>query len=411
MARVLYLSQWFPPENGAVGLQVAKALQERGHVVEVLTGFPNYPSGRLAPGYRLAAHRREIVQGVTVHRVWLYPSHDRSSVGRTANYLSFFASSLAFLLAKGRSYDVVYVYHPPVTPALAAALSGFLTRRPFVMEIQDLWPDSVAVAGMPGSAKIARLLSPICAFVYRRSAVVLGQSEGMTRRLLERGVSPSKAGTVFNWADEAAVRVRSPLTGKCPDSRPTFDFVYAGNFGTVQALEVLVEAALRAAREEPKVRLKLIGDGTERASLRALANRSGGIVEVRDAVPITHIGDILAQADVLVAHLKDDPLFEITIPSKLQFYLAMGQPVLAAIKGEAARIVEHAGAGLAVQPGDASAIAEAMVTMARTSEAELAAMGGAARSAYEAHFSFAVSLDARARAVDRALASVGRTNV
>jgi len=405
MARVLYLSQWFPPENNTVGLQVAHAFKARGHEVEVLTGFPNYPSGELAAGYRLAPYVRQVMEGVVVHRVYLHPSHDRSSLGRVLNYVSFFMSCLIFLLARGRRYDVIYVYHPPIMPALAAALSGFLTRCPFIVEVQDLWPDSVATAGMPGTSTISRILGPICLFVYQRAAIVLGQSQGMSQRLVERGSETRKTGVVFNWAQEDAARATGRFDTSGLSFEGRFNFVYAGNLGTVQALDVLVEAAIAAARSEPSIMLTLIGEGTERDRLEALVNEADGdAVQIIDAVPVSQIGDVLAQADVLLAHLKDDSLFEITIPSKLQFYLAMGKPVLIGVAGEAARIVTDAAAGVAVPPGDVAGVAAAMVRMARMPAADLKAMGVAARSTYDSRFSFAAALDRRAAFIDKAVA-------
>lgn len=403
-ARVLYLSQWFPPENGAVGLQVAHALRARGYEVEALTGFPNYPTGKLAAGYRLAPYRREVMDGVVVHRVFLYPSHDRSSVGRTLNYVSFFLSALVFCLFNGRRYDAIYVYHPPILPALAAALTGLVTRRPFIVEVQDLWPDSIAASGMNGVSTLARILGPVCRFVYRRAALVLGQSEGMAKRLVERGAEASKTGVVFNWADEAAARANGVYPVAALNFEGRFNFVYAGNMGAVQALEVLIEAARLAVRTEPRIQLTLIGEGTERARLEALARDSGlDCVQVLGGVPIAQVGDVLAAADVLVVHLKDDPLFEITIPSKTQFYLAMGKPVLIAVSGEAARIVEEAGAGVGVAPGDSAAVAAAMIRMAQTPQPELLVMGARGRAAYDARFSFAAALDRRAALIQQIL--------
>lgn len=404
MAKVLYLSQWFPPENGAVGLQVSHALKARGHEVEVLTGFHNYPSGTLAGGYRLVPYLREVMEGVVVHRVFLHPSHDRSSLGRALNYLSFFLSCLVFLLAKGRGFDVIYVYHPPILPALAAALSGLVTRRPFIVEVQDLWPDSVATAGMAGASTIARVLGPICRFVYQHATLVLGQSHGMARRLVERGAAARKTGVAFNWADEDAAKATGRSETRDPGFEGRFNFLYAGNLGAVQALDVLVEAARAAARSEPQIRLTLIGDGTDRARLEALVGQSDGdVVHIRDAVPMSEIGDLLAAADVLVVHLKDDPLFHITIPSKVQFYLAIGKPVLIGVAGEAARIVTDAGAGVAVAPGNATAVAEAMVRMARTRPSVLSEMGAAGRRAYDANFSFTAALDRRSHFIETAL--------
>jgi len=381
--RVLFLTQWFDPEPVMKGVAFVRGLIDQGLTVEVTTGFPNYPSGRIAPGYRLRPYQREIMQGVTVRRLWLWPSHDTSSVGRIANYLSFFLSALIFCLLRGRRYDAIYVYHPPITVGLAAALAGIITRRPFVLEVQDLWPDSVAASGMSGTGRMARILGPICRFVYRRAAHVIGQSHGMTARLIERGVSAERASTIINWADEGLARPSGTYPVETLGFEGRFNLVYGGNLGRVQGLETLIQAAERAGREVPQLQLTLIGEGVERDRLATLIEQAGARhVQLKPGVPQNQIGDVFAAADVLVLHLIDDPLFEITIPSKTQFYMAMGRPILIGVRGEAADMVTAANAGLAAPPGDVDAVAKAMVALARMSVPARAAMGARARAAY-----------------------------
>jgi len=157
--RILYLTQWFEPESHVIkGLKFARALQAAGHEVTVVTGFPNYPTGRLYPGYRLKPIQREWIEGVEVVRLPLYPSHDASAFRRSLNYLSFFLSVLTYLLVRRDRFDLAYVYHPPITVGLAAALSGLVRRLPFVLDIQDLWPDSLAATGMTGGPLLMRLV-------------------------------------------------------------------------------------------------------------------------------------------------------------------------------------------------------------------------------------------------------------
>ncbi len=392
--KVLFLTQWFEPEPAHKGLKFVQALRDRGYDVEVLTGFPNYPTGIIMPGYRLGAYRLEIMDGVKIHRVFLYPSHSKSSIGRSLNYLSFFVSSLAFCLFRGRRFDAVYVYHPPVTSALAVALSRIVSRRPYVVDVQDLWPDAVAVSGMKGSGTAARVLGPVCSYIYRRAAVVMGQSESMTQRLVERGADPRRATTTFNWADEDSARPHGTLDMTTFGFAGRFNFVYGGNLGRVQGLETLVQAAVEAGKAVPEILLTLIGDGTERDSLVGmLAALGSDNVQIRPAVPQSQIGDVFSAADVLVLHLLDQPAFEVTIPSKTQFYLACGKPVLAAIRGEARDIVISAGAGVAATPGDVQSIAAAMVDLARRPRPELEAMAANARRTYAERFSFAAASD------------------
>ena len=402
--RILYLTQWFDPEPMMKGIGFVRALQDQGYSVEVLTGFPNYPTGTLAPGYKLSLYKLEVLEGVRVHRVFLYPSHDHSSFGRALNFLSFFLSTLVFCLFNAHRYDAIYVFHPPITVGLSAALSGFVTRRPFLLDIQDLWPDSVGASGMNGTRGMARILGPICDFVHRRAALVIGQSKAMTECLIERGVERIRTATIFNWADEDAARPRGIYDVSRLEFDGHFNFVFGGNLGRVQGLETLVHAAKRAALEVPEIQLTLIGDGVERERLANLITEiSADNVKLRAAVPRNQIGDVFAAADVLVLHLTNDPLFEITVPSKTQFYMAMGKPILIGVSGEAARIVTSAEAGLATLPENIEAMADAMVQLARTSPSELARMGAGGRAVYERDFSFASAIQATVAALEAVL--------
>lgn len=401
-SRILYISQWYWPEPTTHGLEFARELRDRGHEVEVLTGFPNYPTGQLAAGYRLSWYMKEEIGGLIVHRVFLWPAHGRSSFGRILNYISFFASSLIFCLRHAGRFDLMYVYHPPITSGLAAAIAGFLKRRPFMLEVQDLWPNSVAASGLTASGAIARVLDPVCRFVYRHASMVLGQSKGMLERLVERGVSAERADVFYNWADEDAARPSGSCVKDALGFQGRFNFVYAGNFGVSQALDALIEATHSLALAAPHIQLTLIGDGADRARLQSLVG--DGIirnVQILPGVPPSQIGDILAAADVLVVHLKNDPLFAFTIPSKVQFYLAVGRPILIGVNGEAAQIVTDAGAGISAPPEDSSGIAQSMLQMSNLTPAELDAMGARGRFAYETQFSFRVTIDRIAAHIDR----------
>lgn len=400
--RVLFLTQWFEPEPVMKGLQFAQGLAAAGYEVEVATGFPNYPTGKLAPGYQLKAYTAETMGGIRIHRLFLAPSHDSSSLGRAANYLSFFVSALVFCLARGGRFDAIYVYHPPITVGLAAAVSGLFTRTPFLLDVQDLWPDSVTASGMGGASRLGGVLGGLCRFVYRRAALVIGQSRAMTERLIERGTARDKAVTIFNWADEDAARARGEFDVGSLGFEGRFNFVFGGNLGRVQDLETVVRAAHLAASEVPAIKLTLIGDGVERQRLAEVIIELGAVnVQLVPAVPRTQIGDVFAAADVLVLHLLDDPLFAITVPSKTQFYMAMGRPILAGVRGEAAEMVTRCGAGLAVAPEDIVAMAAAMVRMARLAPADTARMGRCARQAYDADFSYASAMSATAGCLER----------
>jgi len=382
--RIVYLTHWFDPEPGVIkGPRFVRALEAAGHEVTVVTGFPNYPGGRLYPGYRLRPIMRETIEGVSVVRLPLYPSHDGSSLHRALTFLSFFLSALIYCLVRRTRFALAYVYHPPITVGLAAAIAGLVRRLPFVLEVQDLWPDTIAATGMGGGRWIARLLDPACRFVYRRAAAILVQSEGMRRTLVARGVPPAKITVSHNWAD------LDPLPSLPSASGDPLTIVYGGNFGRAQALATVVDAAALVEQRRRDVRILLYGAGIDAAMLRERARRAGtSIIEFRDRIPRHAIAEVFARAGALLHHLAADPLFEITIPSKTQVYLATGRPIVAGIAGEAAALLRESGAALVVPPMDPAALAQAICDLAEMPVAERQAMGCAGRHFYQQNLSF-----------------------
>jgi glycosyltransferase involved in cell wall biosynthesis len=389
--RIVYVSQWFEPEpNNSKTEAFLKGLISEGAQLTVLTGFPNYPGGKLYPGYRIRLFQRETLMGFQVHRVPLYPSHNRSSLGRIGNYLSFFVSSLIYGLIKGRKFDLAYVYHPPITVGLGVALWGWLWRVPFVIEIQDLWPDSVAASDMAGAKPLSGLLNRVCNFVYRRAARIVVQCPGMRQKLLERGVCPDKVAVVYNWTDEDAFDAPADFSLPFLDEPEAFKLIYAGNFGRAQNCETLVRAVAMATKRLPKLKLLMIGDGVEEQRLHALAAEYGATnIRFHVRVPRGAMAAIYPRADALVCTLTRQDLFSYVIPTKTQAYMAAGRPVLMAVNGDAARLITEAGAGIAVPPEDPGALAAAIVRMAEMPPERREAMGRAARAYYEAHLSFA----------------------
>lgn len=384
--RLIYLTQWFDPEPNVIkGVAFVRALIDAGHDVTVVTGLPNYPTGKLYGGYRLRPIQREEIAGIEVVRLPLYPSHDRSAVRRSLNFLSFFISALLYCLFRRRSFDLAYVYHPPITVGLAAAISAMVRPLPFVLDVQDLWPDTVAATDLPGASRLVGVLGLLCDFVYRRAETIIVQSDGMRRALIDRGVPAAKLVTILNWADagEPAPAAQPPRPANAP-----FRIVYGGNLGRAQGIETIIDAAAIIQQRRGDIEIRLYGDGIDAGPLRRRAAALGlTVLRFEERLPKDRIMTIFRQADALLMHLGDNPLFAITIPSKTQFYLAMGRPIVAGIAGEAAAILRQAGM-LVVPPGDASALAEAIGELADRPAEERDRMGRAGEAYYRERMSF-----------------------
>lgn len=377
--RVLILSQYFHPEPDLKCLPLARHLLEQGHDVRVLTGFPNYPGGTLYTGYRLKPWMHELIDGVPVLRVASYLSHNRSGFQRALSYLSFAAATLLALPMLRFRPQAVYVYNL-VTLLPVAAVARMLWGTRVVLDVQDLWPESVAASGMMGRGEVPSILSRLCDLSYRSADAIAAQSPGFRDRLLARGVSSVRAKVVYNWATD-----ESPVASQTTDrDRSFFQVVYAGNIGTVQGLYVVIEAARLLRHIDHSVRFVLIGAGVEYDRLRVCAASLPNI-ELRDRVPPSEVAPLLASASALLLHLVDQPIFRITIPSKVQQYLQVGRPVLCGVEGDASSIIRDAQAGLCFRSGDPEDLVRAVCTLKSLPNAARESMGRAGAAYYRSH--------------------------
>lgn len=385
--KIVLVTQWFDPEPTFKGLLFARELERLGHTVSVVTGFPNYPGGKVYSGYRVRLYQREVVEGITVHRTYLYPSHDGSGLRRAWNYLTFALSAGVAALFIARP-DVAYVYHPPATVVLPAEVLRLVRGVPYVYDVQDLWPDTLRATGMVNGSRPLAIVARVMKSTYRRAARLVVLSEGFKAALVARKVPAGKVDVIPNWADEDQIDVR-PGADR-PDSSGSFRVSFAGTMGAAQALDTVLDAAALLKDTEPSVRFTLIGDGIDAARIRDLvASRTLTNVEVLPRRPLAEIGAVLTASDALLVHLRDDPLFSITIPSKTQAYLMAGRPILMGVRGDAARMVEDANAGIAFAPEDPGALAAAIRQLLAMSPAARGAMGASGRDYYSRHLSLA----------------------
>lgn len=385
--RVLLMTQWFDPEPTFKGLVFARELVSQGFDVEVVTGFPNYPGGKIYPGYKMRMLQKEMIDGVNVTRVPLYPSHDKSKFGRILNYCSFSISLILYSLFCKRP-DVIYSYHPPLTVGVGAAIIGLCRRVPVVNDVQDMWPDTLRSTGMISNKSVLSVVGSVCAWVYKRSTKIVVLSPGFKTLLIERDVPSEKIEIIYNWCAEDYVSQSQDLNKPVFKVNNKFRVLFAGNMGRAQALDVVLHAARIVSTKVPTIEFVFLGGGLEVDNLKRLAQELElNNVEFFPAVPMGMVGSYLSSADALLVHLKKDELFRITIPSKTQAYMAAGRPLLMAVDGDAADLVKLSGSGLVAESGNANSIAEAVIQLFNTPTDERHAMGQNGVSYYEKNLS------------------------
>lgn len=384
---VLILSQHYWPETFRIN-EVAESLQRAGCHVRVLTGQPNYPDGQVLPGYRARGLGREQhASGYTIHRVPLVPRGRGGALRLVANYLSFLASAsvLGPWSLRGEKVDVIFVYGTsPILQAIAGIVLKVVKRAPLVTWVQDLWPQSLEVTGFVRNPQLLGMVATVVRWIYRRCDLLLVQSQGflpVVRAMAGRTpveYHPNPGELAFGHASTNDAPALVLPAG--------FNVVFAGNFGTVQALDTIVDAAERL-KDHPDVRLVLIGSGS-RSEWVAQAVRERGLdnVLLPGRYPPDAMPGILAQASALLVTLTRGEILSQTVPSKVQAYLAAGRPVVASLDGEGARVVLEAGAGVACPAEDAQALVEGILSLRGRPADELVRMGANGRRYYEHHF-------------------------
>lgn len=400
--RILIITQYFWPESFKVN-DLALGLQARGHLVEVLTGMPNYPAGRYFDGYRATSPLREDYHGITVHRVPLVPRGVGRAWKLALNYASYAALASLRVLGLGRQrWDVAFLFvGSPVTAILPAVVLRRAWRVPSVLWVLDLWPESVTASGLVLSPFLIGAIRRLSSWLYRSADLVLGSSEAFAPRLQALGVKPERIGYLPGWAEDsyaAPVDVRhasEPWKGG-------FTVMFAGNLGRVQGLETALDAAERL-RDEPAVRFVLVGDGALRPWLEEEVKRRGleGRVFLIGRHPVSDMPALFARASAMLVSLKPDEIMSLTVPGKLQTYMAAGRPVLGSIDGEAARVIVESGAGFVSSAGDAAGLAENVLRMLRMPAQDRERLGECGRAYCRANFDREVCLDTVEAALTR----------
>ena len=391
--RILLVSQYFWPESFRIN-DVAQGLRARGHDVDVITGMPNYPSGRYFPGYGSWGPFEEERGGVAVHRVPIVLRGNGDGWRLLLNYASYAVAASLRVAFSAKKWDVVLAFQlSPLTSVLPALLLRSLKHTPVLAWVQDLWPESISASGMIRSKVVMKPLQGFCSWIYRHCDHVLVQSEAFIPRLKASGIAPDRLSYLPNWAED--------LYG-APSGAPTiseawmggFPVMFAGNMGRVQSLETILDAAERL-RDDTAIRWVFLGEGALRGWLESEVTRRGLTERIYflGRRPVDEMPSFFACAGALLVTLKGDEIISLTIPSKIQSYLAAGVPILGALDGEGARVINESQAGWAGPADDAVTLAANVKRMASLSQEARAEMGRRGRAYSDAHFGRTMCLD------------------
>ena len=361
----------------------------------MLTGFPNYPEGKLYPGYRMRLVQYQTIDGISVIRVPLFPSHDRSAIRRILNYISFALSAALVAPLTVKRADIVYAYHAPATIALPAMVLQLFRKFPFVYDINDLWPDSLVDSNMLNNRFLLKCVDIWCGLTYRMASHLVVNSPGVKPKLLERGVPESKIDVIYNWCAEVqrVEEIDEPMAHELGFAG-RFNLVFAGTMGKVQGLDSVIDAAKIVNRQNLNIQFVFIGGGIEVDRLKERVAVEG----VENCLflprrPVSEIGSILAIADALLVHLQDTDLFKTSIPSKIAAYMAAGRPILLAVRGDAADLVEAAKAGICCSPEVPAEIAKAVLKLYAMPKSEREQMGANGREFYDREVSLKIGTE------------------
>jgi len=394
--KILYVSQYFPPEMGAPSaraVELARHWVKEGHRVTVLTGFPNHPTGVVPPEWRPRLRRlfyRETVHGIDVVRTWLIPLPNRKAHERMLNYSSFCVSAAMRGTTIDRP-DVVIATSPQLLVGLSGWWIARLKRVPFIFEVRDLWPESLGAVGVGKDGSILhRSLAAIATFLYKKSSHIVVVTPAFKEHLIREWLIPAdRISIVENGVEtdlfapgdpERALRRKLHLEGK-------FVVCYVGTMGMAHGLDTLIDAASRLQTANPRVALMLVGEGADKERIKALAH-SRGLTNICfiDQQPREHIPAYLRSSDVCLVLLKKTDLFKTVIPTKMLEFMSCARPVILGVEGQARDILNRAHAGVAIEPENTAELVSAISRLA-SDDSECKRMGHSGRAYIVEHCS------------------------
>ncbi len=362
---ILFLTDNFPPETNAPARRTYEHVREwvkNGHRVTIITGAPNFPAGRVYSGYRNKLIQHENMEDIHVIRVWTYITRNEGLIMRTLDYFSFMLSAI-FGSPHVKKPDVVIATTPQFFTAIAGFVVAKMKRRPYVMEIRDLWPETIMAVGAIKRGWIIRALGKLARFLYRRAQLIIPVTHSFKKVLTDMGIQPDKIHVITNGVDlKTVVPSRTPEEVRAMHGLPDGKFLvgYVGTIGMTHGLATVLEAA-HLAQDNHTQHFVIMGDGADKQSLiEHVHTRHLKNITFLDRAPHQDAIDLLSTLDVALVLLKDLPLFETVIPSKLFEAMALGIPVVLGARGESLSIVNEYHCGIGIRPENTVDLAAAI---------------------------------------------------
>ncbi len=385
---ILIVTPHFYPENFRIN-DFAVGFQKRGHEITVLTAIPDYPEGKYYDGYGLLKKNREIYNGIKIYRAPLIPRGSGSNMRLALNYISFVIGGIfTSLVMMKNKFDIVFVFETsPITVGIPAIFIKKIKKIPLCFWVLDLWPESVVSAGNLKSSFIPRILNPIVRYIYKHSDRILVSSNGFINSIVDKGVSRGKIEFFPQWAEPIFKPMKSKkylLTGVPENS---FKIMFAGNIGEAQDFSSILEAA-RQLRHNQDIQWVVLGGGRREEWVKSKIKEYEleNSFHLLGSFPLEKMPELYANADAMLFSLKDEYIFSITIPAKVQSYLACGKPILAMINGEGGKVIVDANAGLVCPAESPKDLAENILKIKKMEVNEISKMGLNARKYYDDNF-------------------------
>jgi glycosyltransferase involved in cell wall biosynthesis len=360
--KILLVTQYFYPENFK-GNDIAFEMQKKGHEVTVLTGIPNYPKGEFFNGYGYFKRRRETVNGVKVIRTFLIPRGNSTAIPLMVNYFTWFifASFYAVYLALSKKFDKIIVQQlSPVMMGLPAVVVKKIQKIPVYFWVLDLWPESLESAGGIKNKKILGFFESMVKFLYRNSDKILISSKGFKQSILKKGNFEDKIIYFPNWAEKSINESKQNVEINLPKFPSGFNILFAGNVGVAQDLENAIKAMEIVLKQNKKINFLILGDGRDRKRLEKLVLEKNIEKNIHffGKYPIETMSYFFSKADCMFVSLKNEPIFSLSLPAKVQAYMSVGKPIISMMNGEGYNIINEADCGFAVHAEDYKDLAD-----------------------------------------------------